>query len=158
MKRPFAKRDRAICLLLLDTGIRVSECARLTMQDITYPSGMDSIPQGDVVIRPFGSGRKSKGRVVHITAATIKKALMIYHAEDREDSLCPGDPAFLNKERQAMNRHSIRRMLKRAGERAGVQDVHPHRFRHTPLLSRSYAMVAILLCFKNYWGIARGRL
>lgn len=130
MKRQSGKRDRAICLLLLDTGMRVSECARLTMQDIVYPSGADGLPQGDVIIQPFGSGRKSRGRVVHITAATIK-ALMVYHAEDREEQLYPDDPVFVTKESKPMNRHSIRRMLKRAGERAAIEGIYPHRFRHT---------------------------
>jgi len=130
MKRQTGRRDRAIILLLLDTGIRASECARLTKQDIIFPEGGNGIPQGDVSIEPFGSGRKSKGRVVHIAAATIK-ALMVYHAEDRPDILYPDDPVFVTKDDKPMNRNSIRIMLKRAGQRAGVENVHTHRFRHT---------------------------
>lgn len=39
---------------------------------------------------------------------------------------------FLNDENlYAMNRDSLRHLLKNLGKRAGVIGVHPHRFRHT---------------------------
>ncbi|MBE9524165.1 MAG: tyrosine-type recombinase/integrase [Chloroflexi bacterium] len=130
MKRKTAKRDRAIILLFLETGIRASECARLKMRDISLPEMGNGITQGRVVIEPYGSGHKSKGRIVHITAATIK-ALMVYHAEDRMDKLYPDDPVLATKDNRPMNRNSIRQMLIKTGKRAGVENANPHRFRHT---------------------------
>ncbi len=32
---------------------------------------------------------------------------------------------------RAMNRHVLRRLLKRIGDRAGIKNVHPHRLRHS---------------------------
>jgi integrase/recombinase XerD len=60
---------------------------------------------------------------------SAKKALWKYIAE-RED-VHEDDPLFLSEIGKAMNRTSIRQLLVRLGERAGVRDVHPHRFRHT---------------------------
>lgn len=130
MKRSTSRRDKAIILILLDTGMRVSECARLNVGDVGYPESGNKNPLGDVVIRPYLSGRKSRGRTVHITAATIK-ALMLYHAEDRPESLYPDDSLFVTIANKPMNRHSIRSVIKGIGKRAGVPDVSPHKFRHT---------------------------
>ena len=52
-KRPKYQRDRAIIMLLLDTGIRVGEMCRIRMIDVRLDAG-------EMTIRPFSTGRKSK--------------------------------------------------------------------------------------------------
>ena len=55
MRRPSGRRDRAIVLMLLDTGLRAGELARLTVENV----------QGEkVYIAPWRSGRKTKCRFV----------------------------------------------------------------------------------------------
>jgi integrase/recombinase XerD len=53
MKTPNPLRDRALILFLLDTGLRVSEIARLEIQDV-------SLTAGNVFIRPFGTEKKQR--------------------------------------------------------------------------------------------------
>ena len=119
-KRPMAKRDKAIILFLLDTGVRVSECARVCIEDV-------DVEQGVVTIQPFRSSKKSHPREVYIGKHT-RRALWRY-LDERE--VFPGDPLFQTADGRPMNRNSIRYMLVRTGKRAGVEKVHPHRFRHT---------------------------
>lgn len=121
MKRPTAKRDRAMILLLLDTGLRVSEVARLTIADINLESG-------EINVKPFGSGRKTKGRLVYI-GKTTRSALWKYLAT--RDSH-PSAPLFLTEQNDGpLNRDSIRLLINRLAINAGVQHAHPHKFRHT---------------------------
>jgi site-specific recombinase XerD len=40
-------------------------------------------------------------------------------------------PLFATKNGLALDRNNVRHLVGRAGERAGVENVHPHRFRHT---------------------------
>jgi integrase/recombinase XerD len=128
MHRPTANRDKAIVMVLVDTGLRVSECARLTIADV-------NVLTGDVEVKPYLSGRKSRGRTVHLGKHT-RKALWIYlssrgEPEDQEDQ----DPLFTTENNQPMDRggnaYSLLKLLRRLGDRAGVKNVHPHRFRHT---------------------------
>ena len=125
MRRPTARRDAAIVLFLLDTGLRVGEVERLTVADVDLESG-------EVAVHPYNSGRKSRGRHVYL-GNVARRALWRYLAE-REPEPTADDPLFVSLDRYPMDRSSISHMLRELGKRAGVAKVHPHRFRHTMAL------------------------
>lgn len=120
MRRHTSKRDRAIILLLLDSGIRVSECARLKISDI-------NLIVGEIHVQPFQSSRKSKPRTVPISPLTCKSISQYISLRDYSNQ----DLLFITRNKQPMNKDSIRLMLNEIGKRANVSDVNPHRFRHT---------------------------
>lgn len=121
MPRSTAHRDRAIIMLLLDTGIRASELCRLTVKDV-------DLHNGTITIRPYLSGIKSRPRVIPIGNVT-KKAIWRYLTGRNTEY--KGDELFFSRECHPLDRDSLRKLLTRLGERAGVPNVHPHRFRHT---------------------------
>lgn len=121
MPRSTAHRDRAIIMLLLDTGLRASELCRLTVKDL-------DLHNGTITVRPHLSGIKSRPRIIPIGNVT-KKALWRYLAVRNTEY--KGDELFFSREGHPMDRNSLRKLLNRLGERAGVPNVHPHRFRHT---------------------------
>lgn len=114
------KRDKALVLALLDTGLRISELARVIMKDVDLETGA-------VTVRPFQTGLKSRSRVVYM-GKTARKAVWAYVSgrEVRKD-----DFLFATSEEKPMDRHSLSNILVRIGKTAGVDNVHPHRFRHT---------------------------
>ena len=113
--RPTGRRDKAIVLVLLDTGVRVGEITRLKVSDVQ---------QGQVYITPWGSGKKTKSRMVYI-GRSATRAIYRYLL-DRDLEIL-----FSTKDGRDMNRNTVRHMIKRLGTRAGVQNAYPHRFRHT---------------------------
>ena len=115
IRRPTALRDRAIILMLLDTGLRIGELCRLQVQDA-------DLQTGEVNIAPYSTGRKTKPRQVYL-GKSARRALWLYLAK-RED--CEKDDALF-----AIGPTPIRQLLKAVEERSGVKNVHPHRFRHT---------------------------
>ena len=120
-RRPTAERDTALILLMLDTGLRVSEIARLKIEHVDLQTGA-------VHILPHGSGQKTKPRVVYL-GKSGKRAVWRYLA-NREET--PGDePLFLTHKGNPLRENQIRHLLRYLGERSGVRDCHPHRFRHT---------------------------
>jgi integrase/recombinase XerD len=122
MRRPTANRDIAIILLFLDTGVRVSELARLKVKDIDLKSG-------EVYIHAFETGKKSRPRTVFLAKAA-RSALWRYLAIDRGKP-DPNELAFLSSTGMPMNRNSIHKCLNSIAKAADVDGVHPHRFRHT---------------------------
>jgi integrase/recombinase XerD len=118
--RPTGNRDRALILLLLDTGLRASECSRIQVNHV-------NLLTGEVDVIPFGSGRKTHSRQVYL-GSTARRALWRYLAE-RETR--ERDPVFCTISGRSMNNHSIRRVVVNLGKRADVRNVYPHRFRHT---------------------------
>ncbi len=108
-------------MLLLDTGIRASELCRLTVKDLDLQSGT-------ITVRPFMSGIKSRPRIIPI-GNVAKKALWRYLTTRNTEY--KGDELFFSREGHPLDRDSLRKLLVRLGERAGVPNVHPHRFRHT---------------------------
>ena len=116
-----AYRDRALILLLLDTGVRVSECAQIRIEDI-------NLDDGTIFIRPVNSSRKNKSRVARIGQASLKAVKKYIQSRGK---VFKTDPLFLTIENRAMDRRCIRLALQNVAKLAGVANVYPHRFRHT---------------------------
>jgi integrase/recombinase XerD len=119
-RRPTGMRDKAIILVLLDTGLRLGELSRLQIQDV-------SLETGEIRVLPYGQGKKTAGRVVHLGKAG-RRSLWRYLAA--RDPLSD-DPLFLNDKDQPISEGAIKQLCRRLGARAGIKSVHPHRFRHT---------------------------
>jgi integrase/recombinase XerD len=101
MRRPTARRDRAIILTLLDTGLRASELCSLRIGDVDLKSGKVIVRHG------IGGGSKGgKGRTVFMGKST-RRALWRYLA-DREDSNDPNAPLFLGKSYRPMRKDGLR--------------------------------------------------
>lgn len=117
-KRPTADRDRAIVLLLLDTGLRASELCDLAIRDC-------DIKNRRVHVR---NGKGDKERYIPFSARTAT-AIWAYLVTRKDDQVT--EPLFATANHTALGRDRLLKMLAKAGERAEVPDVHPHRFRHT---------------------------
>jgi integrase/recombinase XerD len=126
-KKPYRRkhqngyRNKAIILVLLDTGMRVSECAGLRVKDINFENG-------EVFVRPINAASKNKSRTLRL-GTSASKAVWRYLSE--RDLELPDDPLFLTNDNHPITRGAIGQILKRIGKNAGVSKVHPHRFRHT---------------------------
>lgn len=123
MRRPTGKRDRAIILVLLDTGIRASELCHMKIGDLDIKRGRMDIRHG------VGGGAKGgKGRSIYLGKAA-QHAVWRY-LQDREGD-GPEAPLFVVSGFRTFNPGSLRQLIQRIGERAGVPNVYPHKFRHT---------------------------
>lgn len=116
--RTFAgTRLRALVLALVDCGLRASELCGLDLGDVDWNAG---------TLKVMGKGAKE--RAVPFGEAT-RQALLAYLAK-RGD--VPRQPAlFVTCYRERLTRHELHRVLKEAGERAGIPGLHPHQLRHT---------------------------
>jgi integrase/recombinase XerD len=123
-RRATAKRDRAIILFLLDTGLRASEICALTIGDIDQNLGRVLIKHGVA-----GRAKGGKGRIVFLGKAT-RSALWRYLVQ-REDGTDPNAPLFLEITGRPLNKTALRFMILALGEKANIRKCHPHRFRHT---------------------------
>lgn len=120
-RRPTALRDKTIVLTLLDTGIRVSELIGIEMGDIDLELGR---------ILVLGKGQKQ--RYIYLGKVS-RQALWKYITERYPKTTPPKtDPLYLDKDGiHRLTRTGVLLLVRRLGEKASVQNVHPHRFRHT---------------------------
>ena len=110
-------RNRAVVLLLLDTGLRGAELCNLAGRDIDMQSGA-------VHVR-MGKGRKN--RTVY-AGAHARRALARYFAERGTPG--PDDAVFLARTGNALTYGALSQMLQYLGQRAGFR-VTAHNFRRT---------------------------
>jgi integrase/recombinase XerD len=120
MRRSTALRDTAILLVLLDTGLRAGELSRLKVEDV-------NLDIGSIIVRPFGSGRKTKTRMAYL-GKNSRKALWHYLAERKPEQK---EPLFLTKTHKPISPNQLLLFMRQLGTRAEVAHVHPHKFRHT---------------------------
>jgi integrase len=113
------RRDIAIIILFLDTGMRLSELAGLSVDDldmeadVAYVLGKDRRPRGC----PFGA---KAGHALDRYLRTRAK-----HHRWFEQALWLGE-----KTKGPMTANGIAKMVRRRGRQAGIDGLHPHQFRH----------------------------
>ena len=108
-------RDLAPLAVLRSTGCRISEVCALNRDSINYT-------EGDCVV--FGKGSKERRVYLDEVALMLVKR---YMSERKDDS-----PAlFTGKGTQRLTPNGVRMRLHNIAKRAGVENVHPHRFRRT---------------------------
>ena len=121
-KRPTALRDQCLILVLLDTGIRVSELCRIQYKDI-------NLQNQSIHIKAFETGKKSKDRIVYLGANTMSVLWKMCAENDDTDNYVFYSTAHIRN--FPLSRNAVDHLLKRLGERAGIQHCGAHRFRHT---------------------------
>jgi len=109
-------KERALVEFLLSTGVRVNELATMTVQDINKEALSVHVVHG----------KGNKERVTYTTTVAMKHLLAYLH--DRKED---GDMLFYNKFHTPISTKGIGHILNTIAERAGVDNVHPHRFRRT---------------------------
>jgi len=108
-------RDKAIVAFLLSTGCRVSEMCGLDRADVDFD-------RGEAIVL----GKGNKERTVFLNDVALLH-LRRYLQERKDDS-----PAlFATRSSSRITPNGVRKMLHDAADRAGVENVHPHRFRRT---------------------------
>lgn len=111
---PTGIRDRALMAAMLHAGLRCAEALSLTSRDIDFKSYR---------LRIMGKG--SKERVVPIDPL-LEQLLKEWRARR------PTGAFFFNTlDGGELDGRHIRRMVKRRGLKAGINDLHPHILRHT---------------------------
>lgn len=116
--RQFQARNKAMLLVLLDTGIRASEFCGLSIFSLDLKAGRIEVTEG----------KGGKKRFVRIGVAS-RKALWKYLSERAE--VDPLEPLFKGQNGKALERTNLRKILKNIGDKAGVSNCYPHRFRYT---------------------------
>ena len=109
-------KERAIVETLLSTGVRVQELVDLNLDDIDFHTMK-------VIVR---HGKGDKYRVVYTTRLTLK-----YLSEYLTKRKHTCTRVFINRYGDQITTGGIRKLLIKIGNKAGVDHVHPHRFRVT---------------------------
>jgi site-specific recombinase XerD len=113
------RRDTALVLFLLDTGVRRGECAGLTVENVDLRAKVATV---------VGKGRRP--RTVAFGAKTAR-ALDRYLRARRRHPACDDLDCFWLGQRGRLSADGIRQALERRGAAAGIDGLHAHRFRHT---------------------------
>lgn len=109
------QRDKALVCFLLSTGARVSEVTELNRNDLDFQKLECTV---------LGKGNKERTVYIdEVTAMELQKYL-----QTRKDTT---QALFVNHHGGRLDPQGVRFILAEIGKAAGVENVHPHRFRRT---------------------------
>ena len=121
-KTALGARNTALVMIMLDTGLRVSEVAGLKDRDVHIEAQY---------LKAMGKG--SKERVVSFGTA-CRKALFQYRQRFRGEPAHPGvDTFFLSIDGYPLTADSLKSLIKRLSKSSGVNRLHPHLLGHSTL-------------------------
>src|SRR3712207_3192848 len=112
------RRDTAIFRLLLDSGLRVAELIGITLQDLNFDQDVALV---------LGKGRRERAAPF---GNRTGEALRRYIRTRAKHPLATNTDALWLGRKGPMTDSGIRQMMERRGLQAGVEGLHPHRFRH----------------------------
>ncbi len=115
MSRPTAKRDKAIIMLFVDTGIRSGEAAALRVKDIDMKTGRIQIRQG----------KGGKGRVVFASQLTLGAIREYWDMR----GVRPDEPAIATRSGGFITVGHMYHLIAHLSKKAGTK-IHPHTLRH----------------------------
>lgn len=112
------ERDKAICLFLVDSGVRASELCTLNYGDVSIKDGTVNVKRG----------KGNKDRTTFIGQRT-RRQLSRYLAE--RGKLQGKDPLFATDEGKRLTVYGLSSLMGRLKERTGIEHLNPHKFRKT---------------------------
>ena len=131
-----AQKDRRMLVrvtveMLLRTGLRVSEYTGLPADAVVL------IGAGPWLHVPAGKLREDRYLPLHPQLVTLLDSYRAAHVP-------PGHPLLLPRENgRPLDRHTVTRMINRAGAAAGLPHIHPHQLRHTLATQAKMSIVAL---------------
>lgn len=125
------RRDQALLCLLYDSGARVQELADLKVGDIRT----DSPAQ----VKLTGKGRKT--RSVPLMDKTVLIIQQYLQEQKLNSVLSYNHPLFFNSQDKKLTRQGIAYILKKYAEVCEINDISPHRLRHTKAMHLTEANV-----------------
>jgi site-specific recombinase XerD len=132
-------RSRTLIALLLDTGLRAGELCRIKMTDIDFQNKKIAV-----------IGKGGKQEFVYFSQKcqdALDEWLVIREKISKCDSLFVSMGGLTPG--QSLTTRGLRSILKKIGEKSGVEDVHPHAFR------RSFATLRIKKKGQSTRGVQR---
>lgn len=110
------RKERALVEFLLSSGVRASELTALEVSDINFNASTVHVREG----------KGAKERTVYIN--DLAKTHLQDYLSTRKET---GNHLFYTEKHEPICAGGVRFILKNVGKRAGVENVHPHRFRRT---------------------------
>ncbi|AYC29342.1 site-specific tyrosine recombinase XerD [Paenisporosarcina cavernae] len=122
-EKAIGKRDLAILELLYGTGMRISECIELSMEDIHLSMGF---------VRVFGKGGKERIIPLGNKAIAACEDYLLHARGEFQLNATKSNHFFLNHLGNSLTRQGIGKILKEYAKKAGIKtDITPHIFRHS---------------------------
>jgi integrase/recombinase XerD len=109
-------RDKAIVLLMADSGLRRQEVINLNWEDVDFESGRVRVKQG--------KGKKDR---ISVIGAKTKKALMRYR---RNVEHSPSKPLFQSRTNERLTGTGLLIIYRRLSQKTGIK-ITPHAMRRT---------------------------
>jgi len=113
-----ARRDTAIIRLLLDSGIRLNELVGIRVEQLDWDLDVAHV---------MGKGRRARSAPF---GAKTGEALRRYQRARAKHPMARTTDALWIGTKGALTDSGVRQIVERRGIQAGVDGLHPHRFRH----------------------------
>ena len=117
-------RSRALLYMFWDTPGRLTEISKLRLEDMDLEAG---------AVLVMGKGRRERWMPIGAAARSV----LLGYLHEREKLSPATDALWVSEHREELLSGGVFQILKRLGKRAGIANLHTHRFRH------SYAVNAL---------------
>jgi site-specific recombinase XerD len=122
-----AKRNAAIIELLLQTGARLSEVAKLKVPDVVIPPKISREAEAAGAVRLQGKGRKERIIALNWKGCKAIRDYLQVRPEPKDDD----DSLFLSKYRTGIKPRAIQVLIDKYLKQLGIANASVHTLRHT---------------------------